>query len=555
MQKGFQRDSQGDFTPSAPIRIFTDRVILIPGPAEEVEIIRDIYRLYTEELFSSAVIAQKLNERDLPTEFGGPWTRHIVREILTNPKYIGANVTNRHSCKLRGRSVRNPPEMWVRRENAFAPLVTVETFQKAHEITARRTKRYTDAELLDSLRLLQERTGRLSIRLINDSSDMPCLTMYQQRFGGVTEAYRRIGYQCPEISASADVSKRIRARRREYAKMLIQELRSTGACVELGPRPGLVTVNGEFTILFTVARCLDGDERTRWKLRLSSRLKPDITVVGRMDPRERNHQKYKQIAASLASVGLIEPLIVFPRGRGVYEVLDGVKRLDILSKRKEVEVKCIIATDDESYNYNWRVNYLSTVGEYQMILRALQHNSEETIAEALNVEVSTIRKKRGLLTGICKEVVDILKDKRVPPKSFAALRKMKPIRQIQAAELMVASDAYTGAFAAALLAGSKDEMLLEVPKNGRRAEMLPTERARFIAETESLLQHAREVEASYGTEALTLSVCCRYLEKLLESAKVSQYLTKKHPEILDELRGLVKSFRDGLCHTVAQAAS
>jgi hypothetical protein len=91
----------------------------------------------------------------------------------------------------------------------------------------------------------------------------------------------------------------------------------------------------------------------------------------------------------------------------------------------------------------------------------------------LFVEVSTIRKKRGLLAGICKEVVDILKDKRVPPRCFAALRKMKPIRQMQAAELMVASNAYTGAFAAALLAGSKDEMLLEVPKNGRRAEMLP----------------------------------------------------------------------------------
>ena len=114
---------------------------------------------------------------------------------------------------------------------------------------------------------------------------------------------------------------------------------------------------------------------------------------------------------------------------------------------------------------------------------------------------------------------------------------------------MVASNAYTRAFAAALLAGSKDEMLLEVPKTGRRAEMLPTERARFIAETESLLQHAKEVESSYGAEALTLSVCCRYLDKLFENARVSQYLTKQHSEILNELRGLVKSFRSGLTHT------
>lgn len=269
----------------------------------------------------------------------------------------------------------------------------------------------------------------------------------------------------------------------------------------------------------------------------------------KIDPRERHHKKYKQIAASLASVGLIEPLVVFPRGRGMYQVLDGHKRLEIVTQRKEAEIECIVATEDETYNYNRRVNYLSTVGEHQMILRALQHNSEEAIAEALDVDVSTIRKKRTLLTGICKEAVDILKDKRVPPKSFAILRKMKPIRQVQAAELMVASNAYTGAFAAALLAGSKDEMLVEVPKNGRRAEMSPTDRAKFITETESLLRHAKEVEASYGAEALTLSVCCRYLDKLFENNRVSHYLTKQHSEILNELRGLVKSFRSGLSHT------
>lgn len=264
--------------------IFTDRVILIPGPAEEIDVVRDIYRLYTEELLSSAAIAQRLNERELPTEFGGPWTRHIVREVLTNPKYIGANVTNRHSCKLRGRAVRNPPEMWVRRDNAFASLIAVATFQKAQEVTADRSRRYTDAELLDSLRVLQERTGRLSVKLINDCADMPCLSLYQERFGGLMEAYRRIDYKCPAVSSSTEVGKQIRSRRREYGKVLIEELRSTGASVELGPQPGLVTVNGEFTILFTLARCLEGDLRNRWKLRLNSRLRPDITVVGRMAP-------------------------------------------------------------------------------------------------------------------------------------------------------------------------------------------------------------------------------------------------------------------------------
>ena len=263
---------------------FTDRVILIPGPAEEIEVIRDIYRLCTQELLSSEAIAERLNEREVPTEFGGPWTRHIVREVLTNPKYIGANVTNRHSCKLRGRGVRNPPEMWVRRENAFAALIAVETFQKAQEITAQRGRRYTDTELLDSLRVLKERSGRLSVKLIKNSDDMPCLSLYQVRFGGLVEAYRRIGYKCPAVSSSAEVGKQIRSRLRQYAKLLIDELRAAGACVESGPRPGLLTVNREFTIRFTLARCIADDSGNRWKLRLNSPLRPDITVVGRMAP-------------------------------------------------------------------------------------------------------------------------------------------------------------------------------------------------------------------------------------------------------------------------------
>lgn len=77
-------------------------------------------------------------------------------------------------------------------------------------------------------------------------------------------------------------------------------------------------------------------------------------------------------------------------------MLDGHKRLEILTNRKVQEVECLISTDDEAYTYNRQANYLSSIGEHQMILRALQHNSEETIAAALNVNVSTIRKKRDL---------------------------------------------------------------------------------------------------------------------------------------------------------------
>ncbi len=261
------------------------------------------------------------------------------------------------------------------------------------------------------------------------------------------------------------------------------------------------------------------------------------------DARERHHEKYRQIAASLEAVGLIEPMVVFPMGRGTYKLLDGRKRLDILISRKVAQVECLLSTDDEAYTYNKRVNYLSPVGEHHMILRALEHNSEERIATALNVNVSTIRRKRDLLDGVCKEAVDALKDRRVSPKAFTALRKMKPVRQIEAAELMRASNMYSARFAKALVAGTRDDMLVEPQKDRLTTSVSSAQKMRLEHETDSLLQNLKAVEQSYGTEVLTLSVSCRYLNTLLTNTRIRKHLAKQHSEILGELKSVVASAR------------
>lgn len=260
-------------------------------------------------------------------------------------------------------------------------------------------------------------------------------------------------------------------------------------------------------------------------------------------PRERKDAKYQQIAASLNAVGLIEPLIVFPADGG-YTLLDGHKRFDILMGRKVEEAECLIATKDEAYTYNRRVNYLSTIGEHRMILRALRHNSEETIAKALNVNVPTIRKKRTLLDGICKEAVEILKDRRVSPKSFSALRKMKPVRQLAAAQLMIASNRYSQKFSLALLAGTSDEMLINPHAHSNHKSLSAEQRARLVVETDNLLENVKAVELSYGEEALTLSVCCRYINRLVSNTNILKFLSTRHADVLGELQSLVSSFQE-----------
>ena len=133
----------------------------------------------------------------------------------------------------------------------------------------------------------------------------------------------------------------------------------------------------------------------------------EIMPLKELNPRVRVTSKYKQIATSLKHVGLIEPLVVFRADNGKYWLLDGTLRFDIMKSDHGVtEARCLLAMDDESYNYNKRVNYLPPIAEHGMILKALSNGvSEERIAEALDVNVAAIRKKRDLLDGICEEAV------------------------------------------------------------------------------------------------------------------------------------------------------
>ena len=92
----------------------TDRIVLVPGPPEEVETVRWIYDSFVRNGLTEKEIADVLNSRKSFTDLGRPWTRGTVHQILINEKYIGSNVWNRISYKLKKRRVRNSPETWIR---------------------------------------------------------------------------------------------------------------------------------------------------------------------------------------------------------------------------------------------------------------------------------------------------------------------------------------------------------------------------------------------------------------------------------------------------------
>ena len=261
------------------------------------------------------------------------------------------------------------------------------------------------------------------------------------------------------------------------------------------------------------------------------------------NPATRNTKKYKQILSSIEEVGIIEPPVVAPAttGKNRYMLLDGHLRIEVLKDLGVSEVTCIVSSDDEAFTYNKHVNRLSAIQEHKMILRAVERGvPEEKIAKALNLDVSSISRRRTLLEGIAEEVEDLLKDKIISSGVFLVLRKMKPMRQIEAATLMVDAGIYSLSYARALLAATPKDQLVnpEKPKNikGLSDEQL----ARMESEMESLQREYRLIEENYGTDVLNLTLAKGYIGSLLGNARIVRYLAQHHPEMLKEFQKITE---------------
>src|ERR1700751_4505373 len=167
----------------------TDRVVLEPGPVEEVETVRRMFRMFVHEHKHQREIAAILNKELIRTDLGRRWTVGSVHQVLTNEKYIGNNVFNRASAKLTSKRSANPPEMWIRAVGAFPAIVDPELFQAARAVLARRNRQLSDDEMLALLKDLYAKHGRLSSVIIDQAKDLPVSLTYRQRFGSLGRVY------------------------------------------------------------------------------------------------------------------------------------------------------------------------------------------------------------------------------------------------------------------------------------------------------------------------------------------------------------------------------
>ena len=271
----------------------TDRVVLQPGPPHEVETVRRMYRLFTLQGLPEREIARLLNLDGVATDKGRPWTRGTVHQVLTNEKYIGNNVYNRVSFKLKAKRVINPPDQWVRADGAFEPIVEADFFAAAQRIINDRCRRYSDDEMLERLTHLFGQKGWLSGLVIDEAEDMPSSSVYRHRFGSLIRAYQLIGYSPGRDYRYIEVNRALRDMHPGVVAGAVAEIRRLGGGVEQDPKTDLLRVNEEFTASIVVVRAFRTPSGLlRWKIRLDTGLRPDISVAVRMDAENRQARDY-----------------------------------------------------------------------------------------------------------------------------------------------------------------------------------------------------------------------------------------------------------------------
>ena len=253
--------------------------------------------------------------------------------------------------------------------------------------------------------------------------------------------------------------------------------------------------------------------------------------------------KYKRIAASIREIGVIEPIVV-ARDRSdprKYLLLDGHLRLDVLKGRGVDEIDCLISTDDEAFTYNKRISRLAIIQEHKMILKAIERGVPQArLARALNINVRSLQEKTRLLDGICPEAAELLKDKHVSMTGFRVLKKMTSVRQIEAAELMVAMNKYTVSYARSLLAATplaqlKDPAMPKAIRGVSKEQIAMMER-----ESANLEREVRLAERTYGADHLDLVLARGYVAKLLGNVRIVRYLAQNHTEFLPEFQRIAE---------------
>jgi len=303
---GLRRQLVDEFgTPKAQLEygqqksLQNDRVVLKPGPAFEVETVRRVFKSFVTERKGVTEIAEDLNAKRIWTTRGNSWSGQTIDKILTNEIYVGNIVFNRTSFKLKQKSVVNPPEMWVRRDNALEAIIAPKIFARAQKLIAKRRQRMSDQEALAKLSALWRKRGHLSNDIIIAAKTVPDTSTYIKRFGSLTEAYRLIGFRPKPRYCWAAIEARIEGIVDGQVAGILSNIEKMGGCGNFDHAARLLTVSEKLAVSIGSARCVsEGAGQMRWHVRINRVTRSDLALVFKMNRSNEKIQEYYLLPAA-----------------------------------------------------------------------------------------------------------------------------------------------------------------------------------------------------------------------------------------------------------------
>lgn len=279
-----------------------DRVVLVPGPKEEVEIVRFMFHALVRRRFTTRDIADNLNERGAPTPSGRPWNAKSVRNILSNPKYAGHNRRGFFTRDIarNGKRKRVDPNACSLTRDTFEPLVSPKVFDQAQALLADHRPRYSTERIVEQLRQLLADRGTLSLKIIKEAKGIVGASTVSHRFGSLAPVYKVLGYTPARNPEYLLTRTRLRVLKDELLAQVVDGLEAMGLVTEvLSAKDALLLINNRIVVGSAVARRQVSPSNTlRWRAIFQAHRPFNVALIRLVD------EPMQQVIADYAFAGL-----------------------------------------------------------------------------------------------------------------------------------------------------------------------------------------------------------------------------------------------------------
>jgi DNA invertase Pin-like site-specific DNA recombinase len=206
-----------------------EHVVLVLGPDDEIETVREIFHWFVVDGLLYAEIARRLNRAGIfPPPHLKKWTKYVIRRMLSDEKYMGQIVYNKTTGRLSSVRKKNPDAQWVRCANVIEPIVSPALFEAARIRAKSDLVRVDPIRAGTRLKALFEKRGRLSVSLMR-AEGLHDPSVYSNRFGSLLDAFHWAGYDAKvdykRISTQAWAC---RSRRQQIIQRLRKRLAESG---------------------------------------------------------------------------------------------------------------------------------------------------------------------------------------------------------------------------------------------------------------------------------------------------------------------------------------